>query len=123
MICACLERPARRIQRNQSAGGSGRLVDHARKGQPSHSRRVVNQVAFEVIGRLTVTNGGGGGQLQLKRVEPIIAHTLFKSINHLRGPVSRWKSCVRVVTPSVRLRSIGRELIRSDYRAQSLHRL
>ena len=46
---------------------------------------VVNQIAFEVIGNdVTVTIAAEAGQLQLNAFEPIIAHSLFKSINHLR---------------------------------------
>ncbi len=46
---------------------------------------VVNQIAFEVIGNdMTVTFAAEAGQLQLNAFEPIIAHSLFKSINHLR---------------------------------------
>jgi aspartate ammonia-lyase len=45
---------------------------------------VVNQVAFEVIGNdITVTMAAEGGQLQLNAFEPIIAHSLFKSLSHL----------------------------------------
>jgi aspartate ammonia-lyase len=45
---------------------------------------VVNQVAFEVIGNdMTVTMAAEAGQLQLNAFEPIIAHSLFKSIAHL----------------------------------------
>jgi aspartate ammonia-lyase len=45
---------------------------------------VVNQIAFEVIGNdLTVTLAAEGGQLQLNAFEPIIAFSLFKSIQHL----------------------------------------
>jgi aspartate ammonia-lyase len=45
---------------------------------------VVNQVAFEVIGNdVTVSFAAEGGQLQLNAFEPIIAHSLFKSIDHL----------------------------------------
>ncbi len=45
---------------------------------------MVNQVAFEVIGNdVTVTMAAEGGQLQLNAFEPIIAHSLFKSIAHL----------------------------------------
>src|SRR5712671_3142213 len=45
---------------------------------------VVNQIAFEVIGNdITVTMAAEGGQLQLNAFEPIIAHSLFKSIQHL----------------------------------------
>src|SRR5689334_16648438 len=45
---------------------------------------VVNQVAFEVIGNdMTVTMAAEAGQLQLNAFEPIIAHSLFKSLQHL----------------------------------------
>src|SRR4051812_12301781 len=45
---------------------------------------VVNQIAFEVIGNdMTVTMAAEGGQLQLNAFEPIIAHSLFKSLYHL----------------------------------------
>ena len=46
---------------------------------------VVNQVAYEVIGNdTTVTFAVEAGQLQLNAFEPIIAHSLFKSLTHLR---------------------------------------
>ena len=45
---------------------------------------VVNQIAFEVIGNdLTITFAAEAGQLQLNAFEPIIAHSLFKSVAHL----------------------------------------
>lgn len=45
---------------------------------------VVNQIAFEVIGNdITVSFAAEGGQLQLNAFEPIIAHSLFKSVTHL----------------------------------------
>jgi aspartate ammonia-lyase len=45
---------------------------------------VVNQVAFEVIGNdMTVTMAAEAGQLELNAFEPIIAHSLFKSLAHL----------------------------------------
>ena len=45
---------------------------------------VVNQIAFEVIGNdVTVSFAAEGGQLQLNAFEPIIAHSLFKSVTHL----------------------------------------
>src|SRR4051794_11833959 len=45
---------------------------------------LVNQIAFEVIGNdMTVTFAAEAGQLQLNAFEPIIAHSMFKSINHL----------------------------------------
>ncbi|MED5619450.1 aspartate ammonia-lyase [Ideonella sp. BN130291] len=45
---------------------------------------VVNQVAFEVIGNdVTITMASEAGQLQLNAFEPIMAWSLFKSVNHL----------------------------------------
>ncbi len=45
---------------------------------------VMNQIAFEVIGNdATVTFAAEAGQLQLNAFEPIIAHSLFKSVLHL----------------------------------------
>ncbi|MBU3066611.1 aspartate ammonia-lyase [Nocardia sp. NEAU-G5] len=45
---------------------------------------VVNQVAFEVIGNdMTITMAAEAGQLQLNAFEPIILHSLSKSITHL----------------------------------------
>ena len=45
---------------------------------------VVNQISFEVIGNdSTVTFAAEAGQLQLNAFEPIIAHSLFKSVLHL----------------------------------------
>ncbi|MHA4854590.1 aspartate ammonia-lyase [Rhodococcus sp. MSC1_016] len=45
---------------------------------------VVNQVAFEVVGNdVTITMAAEAGQLQLNAFEPIIAHSLFKSLTHL----------------------------------------
>ncbi|GHC96129.1 aspartate ammonia-lyase [Pseudorhodoferax aquiterrae] len=47
---------------------------------------VVNQVAFEVIGNdITVSFAAEAGQLQLNAFEPVIAHSLFKSVAHLRS--------------------------------------
>jgi aspartate ammonia-lyase len=47
---------------------------------------VVNQVAFEVIGNdMTVTMAAEAGQLQLNAFEPIILHSLAKSVTHLRS--------------------------------------
>jgi aspartate ammonia-lyase len=45
---------------------------------------VVNQIAFEVIGNdVTISFAAEGGQLQLNAFEPIIAHSLFKSLTHM----------------------------------------
>ncbi len=61
---------------------------------------VVNQVAFEVIGNdLTVTMAAEGGQLQLNAFEPIIAHSLFKSLTHLHAACLTLESrCIRGIT-------------------------
>ncbi len=61
---------------------------------------VVNQVAFEVIGNdVTVSFAAEAGQLQLNAFEPIIAHSLFKSMMHLRrGIETLTQRCVRGIT-------------------------
>ncbi len=61
---------------------------------------VVNQIAFEVIGNdVTVSFAAEAGQLQLNAFEPIIAHSLFKSVTHLRqGCLTLEKRCVRGIT-------------------------
>jgi len=64
---------------------------------------VVNQVAFEVIGNdITVTMAAEAGQLQLNAFEPIIAHSLFKSIAHLTAACrTLGERCVRGITANV----------------------
>ena len=61
---------------------------------------VVNQIAFEVIGNdVTVSFAAEAGQLQLNAFEPIIAHSLFKSITHLRnGCLTLAERCVKGIT-------------------------
>ena len=61
---------------------------------------VVNQIAFEVIGNdVTVSFAAEAGQLQLNAFEPIIAHSLFKSVNHLRaGCLTLASRCVSGIT-------------------------
>jgi aspartate ammonia-lyase len=61
---------------------------------------VVNQVAFEVIGNdVTVSFAAEAGQLQLNAFEPIIAHSLFKSVTHLRNACLTLEArCVRGIT-------------------------
>ncbi len=61
---------------------------------------VVNQIAFEVIGNdVTITMAAEGGQLQLNAFEPIIAHSLFKSIEHLTAGCKTLKThCVVGIT-------------------------
>ena len=70
---------------------------------------VVNQVAFEVIGNdVTVSFAAEAGQLQLNAFEPIIAHSLFKSVNHLRNAcLTLSERCVKGITANrEQLRSI-----------------
>jgi aspartate ammonia-lyase len=61
---------------------------------------VVNQIAFEVIGNdITVTMAAEAGQLQLNAFEPIIAHSLFKSLQHLAaGCRTLTDRCVKGIT-------------------------
>ena len=61
---------------------------------------VVNQIAFEVIGNdITIAMASEGGQLQLNAFEPIIAHSLFKSIQHLAaGCRTLSRNCVAGIT-------------------------
>lgn len=68
---------------------------------------VVNQIAYEVIGNdVTVSFAAESGQLQLNAFEPIIAHSLFKSLAHLRnGCVVLAERCVKGITAN-------RELLR-----------
>ena len=64
---------------------------------------VMNQIAFEVIGNdVTVSFAAEGGQLQLNAFEPIIAHSLFKSINHLTaGCLTLKDRCVAGIRANV----------------------
>ena len=61
---------------------------------------VVNQIAFEAIGNdVAVTFAAEAGQLQLNAFEPVIAHSLFKSLNHLRnGCITLCERCVKGIT-------------------------
>src|SRR5438093_2657430 len=61
---------------------------------------VVNQIAFEVIGNdVTVSFAAEAGQLQLNAFEPIIAHSLFKSVTHLsKGCLTLAERCVSGIT-------------------------
>lgn len=69
---------------------------------------VVNQIAFEVIGNdVTVSFAAEAGQLQLNAFEPIIAHSIFKSVGHLRnGCLTLAERCVKGITANAdRLRA------------------
>jgi aspartate ammonia-lyase len=61
---------------------------------------VVNQIAFEVIGNdVTVTFAAEAGQLQLNAFLPIVAHSIFKSLKHLRsGCLTLAERCVGGIT-------------------------
>jgi aspartate ammonia-lyase len=61
---------------------------------------VVNQIAFEVIGNdVTVSFAAEAGQLQLNAFEPVIAHSLFKSLAHLeKGCDTLRERCVTGIT-------------------------
>jgi aspartate ammonia-lyase len=61
---------------------------------------VMNQIAFEVIGNdITISMASEGGQLQLNAFEPIIAHSLFKSLQHLQaGCLTLARNCVTGIT-------------------------
>jgi len=61
---------------------------------------VVNQVAFEVIGNdLTVTMAAEAGQLELNAMEPVIAYSLFTSLDMLgRACRTLVERCIRGIT-------------------------
>src|SRR5574337_705671 len=70
---------------------------------------VVNQIAFEVIGNdITVSFAAEAGQLQLNAFEPIIAHSLFKSVTHLR------QACITLAEKCVRGITANREALRGS---------
>src|SRR5437667_5920386 len=60
----------------------------------------VSQMPCELIGNdITVTFAAEAGQLQLNAFEPIIAHSLFKSVTHLRnGCLTLADRCVKGIT-------------------------
>jgi len=61
---------------------------------------VVNQIAFKVIGNdLTVTMAAEAGQLELNVMEPVIAQSLFESIEMLKnGMTTLQQRCVEGIT-------------------------
>ena len=87
---------------------------------------VVNQIAFEVIGNdMTVTFAAEAGQLQLNAFEPIIAHSMFKSITHLRqGCLILADRCVDGISCQPRAAGSQRaQFHRHRHRAEPLYRL
>ncbi len=71
---------------------------------------VVNQVCFKVIGNdLTITMASEAGQLQLNVMEPVIASSLFESINLLKNASYNLKEkCIEGITanPEICLRNV-----------------
>jgi aspartate ammonia-lyase len=61
---------------------------------------VVNQVAFKVVGNdLTVTMAAEAGQLELNAMEPVIAQSIFESIEMLKnGMVTLMQRCIEGIT-------------------------
>jgi len=64
---------------------------------------VVNQVAFAVVGHdVTVAMASEAGQLELNVMEPVIAYSLFQSINMLRRAcITLADKCVSGITANV----------------------
>jgi len=64
---------------------------------------VVNQIAFKVIGNdLTVTLAAEAGQLQLNVMEPVIAQSIFESIEMLINGMQTLKHrCIDGITANV----------------------
>ena len=108
-----LFRATRRVWRNQPApvqAGSSIMPGKVNPVIPE----VVNQIAFEVIGNdVTVSFAAEAGQLQLNAFLPIIAHSIFKSLLHLRnGCLTLAERCVRGITAN-------RERLEEDMNARS----
>jgi aspartate ammonia-lyase len=61
---------------------------------------VVNQIAYKVIGNdLTVTMAAEAGQLELNVMEPVIAQSIFESIEILKNGISTFNQrCVQGIT-------------------------
>jgi len=75
---------------------------------------VVNQIAFKVIGNdLTVTMAAEAGQLELNVMEPIIAQSIFESIEMLKnGMVTLTHRCIKGITANEkRMREIVKNSI------------
>lgn len=75
---------------------------------------VVNQIAFKVIGNdLTVTLGAEAGQLELNVMEPIIAQSLFESLEMLKNGMTVLRHrCIEGITANeARCRSLVQDSI------------
>ena len=91
---------ARGLGRDQPAADAGGFLASCRGRSIPVIPEVVNQIAFEVIGNdVTVSFAAEAGQLQLNAFEPVIAHSLFKSLKHLRnGCATLAERCVKGIT-------------------------
>lgn len=74
---------------------------------------VVNQVAYQVVGYdVAITMAAEAGQLQLNVMEPLIAYSLFSSINHLRqASIVLTERCIKGITAN---REKAREYLESS---------
>lgn len=72
---------------------------------------VVNQICFEVIGNdMTITMAAEGGQLQLNAFEPVIAYSMFRSVDHLvAGCATLQENCIKGITAN---RDVLKETVR-----------
>ena len=72
---------------------------------------VVNQICFEVIGNdMTITMAAEGGQLQLNAFEPVIAYSMFRSVDHLvAGCATLQVNCIEGITAN---RDVLKETVR-----------
>lgn len=72
---------------------------------------VVNQICFEVIGNdITITMAAEGGQLQLNAFEPVIAYSMFRSVDHLvAGCATLQENCIKGITAN---RDVLKETVR-----------
>lgn len=64
---------------------------------------VVNQITYKVVGNdLTVTMAAEAGQLQLNVMEPVIAQSIFESIEILKNGIRTFKyRCVNGITANI----------------------
>jgi len=115
---------ARRPWRDQPAAGAGGIVHHARQGQSGHSGgREPDRVRGHRQRRDRELRRGSG-QLQLNAFEPVIAHSLFKSLMHLQNGCDTLREPASSASPrtgSAWRRPSGSRSSRD--RAQSLYRL
>ncbi len=74
---------------------------------------VVNQIAFKVIGNdLTVTMAAEAGQLQLNVMEPIIAQSIFESLDMLKNGIGTLKyRCIDGITANEK---VCREMVENS---------